>query len=346
MTKQLTNQTIGVGIIGINYFSSGQLNGLKNNGINIHGLLGNSTEITRDEIDELGIQILYESIDDMLADSNIDVVHVVSSDHNYFTYIKAALLAGKHIICEKPLMMSIEEVEELIQIATQKNLIHAINLNARMYPFIELSRNMIQNGELGDLLIIQGTYEQDQLGGLMDLAIYWLDLITFVTGLHVDEVFADTKTFLPSENKAEQQLEDFAAVILHFQHGVQGILGLSQIAAGRKDYLYFEINGSKGSVSWNAEKPNELWIGRTNEDNRILVDVTPSMLMENQPSYPNETEQVTDTVTQFYSRVYETILSGDQSKPPQFPNFFDGLYLIKLCDAIKKSGHDETWVAI
>jgi predicted dehydrogenase len=387
MTKQLTKQTIGVGVAGTGFIGPAHVEGLRRNGITVLGLAENTLELARQKAAQLGIPRCYGSLDEMLADPDIDVVHLATPNHLHHPHAKASLLAGKHVICEKPLAMTSGQSGELVALAAKRKLVNAVNFNIRMYPLAQQARSMVQSGELGNLFIVQGSYLQDwlllptdwnwrlepQYGGTLravgDIGSHWLDLLTFITGLHVDEVYADFKTFHPVRKKPTKPVEtytgklltpddyidqpihteDYATIILHYENGVRGVLTVSQVSSGRKNRLFYEINGSKSSLGWDSEKPNELWVGHRSEPNQILLK-DPSLLSPEAravTSYPGgHNEGFPDTFKQLYGKVYEYIFAGDFNKTPDFPTFADGHYEMLLCEAIEQSAREKTWVEV
>lgn len=385
--KQLTKRTIGVGVAGTGFIGPAHVEGLRRNGINVLGLAEETREKAEQKAAELGIPCVYGSLAEMLADPEIDIVHLATPNYLHFPHAKAVLQAGKHVVCEKPLAMNTTESAELVRLAAQKKLVNAINFNIRMYPMSQQARSMVQSGEIGDLFILQGSYLQDWLlyptdwnwrlepdqGGNLraigDIGSHWLDLITFITGLRVEEVYADFKTFHPIRKKPAKLMEtftgkileptefidqpihteDYATVILHFENGVRGVLTVSQVSSGRKNRLFYEINGSKSSLGWDSEKPNELWIGHRSTANQLLMK-DPSLLSPEAravTSYPGgHNEGFPDTFKQLYSKVYTYILAGDFDEAPDFPTFADGHYEMQLCEAIERSARERTWVKI
>jgi predicted dehydrogenase len=385
--KQLTKQNIGVGVAGTGFIGPAHVEGLRRNGFNILGLVGRTKEKAREKAAELNIARAYGSLEEMLADPEIDVVHLATPNHLHFQHARAALLAGKHVICEKPLSMNAVESAELVKLAAGKKLVNAVNFNIRMYPLAQQARSMIQNGVLGDIFVMQGSYLQDwllfptdwnwrlepELGGTLravgDIGSHWLDLLTFIIGLRVEEVYADFKTFHPIRKKPAKPLEtftgkiltpedyvdqpisteDYATILLHYENGVRGVLTVSQVSSGRKNRLFYEINGSKSSLSWDSEKPNELWIGHRTEPNQILMK-DPSLLSPEAravSSYPGgHNEGFPDTFKQLYTKVYNYILADDFTKTPDFPTFADGHYEMQLCEAIEQSAREKMWVKI
>jgi predicted dehydrogenase len=387
MSKQLTKQTIGVGIAGTGFIGPAHVEGLRRNGIPVLGLAENTLEKAQAKAAELGIPRTYTSFEAMLADPDIDVVHLATPNLLHHPQAKAALLAGKHVVCEKPLAMTTAESAELVRLAAELKRVNAINFNIRMYPMVQQARSLVQGGEIGDLFILQGSYLQDWLlfvtdwnwrlepgqGGTLravgDIGSHWLDLMTFITGLRVAEVYADFKTFHPIRKKPARPLEtftgkllqpsdyveqpifteDYATILLHYEKGVYGVVTVAQVCSGRKNRLFFEINGSKSSLAWDGENPNELWIGNRTSPNQVLLK-DPSLMapeVRETASYPGgHSEGFPDTFKQLYRKVYDYIFRGDFTRPPDFPTFADGHYEMVLCEAIERSAKEKTWVTI
>lgn len=387
MTKQKNKQSIGVGVAGTGFIGPAHVEALRRNGIQVLGLAEVSEERARLKASELGIPRAYGSLEAMLDDPEIDVVHLATPNYLHYPHAKAALLAGKHVVCEKPLAMNTIESGELVQLAAEKRLVNAVNHNIRMYPLVQQAHSLVQSGELGELFILQGSYLQDwlllptdwnwrlepDLGGTLravgDIGTHWLDLITFITGLQVEAVYADFKTFHPIRKKPARPVEtftgkmlqpsdyvdqpiyteDYATILLHFENGVRGVLTVSQVSSGRKNRLFYEINGSKSSLAWDSERPNELWIGHRSDPNQILMK-DPSLLSPEAravASYPGgHNEGFPDTFKQLYAKVYNYILAGDTSRPPDFPTFADGHYELQLCEAIARSAREKAWVEV
>lgn len=379
--------SLHVGIAGTGFIGPAHLEALRRNNINVIGLAEANHELAREKAQDLGIMKAYASFEEMIADPEIQVVHLATPNYLHYSQAKAALGAGKHVICEKPLAMNSEESADLVRIAKDTGLVNVINFNIRFYPMAQQARQMVRNGDLGDLFVLQGSYLQDWLllqtdwnwrlepglGGTLravgDIGSHWLDLLTFVTDLKVKEVFADFKTFHPIRKKPLKELEtftgkmltpedyedkpihteDYATILLHYENNTRGVLTVSQVSSGRKNRLFFEINGSESSLVWNSERPNELWIGHRTEPNQILLK-DPSLLSEQARSivsYPGgHNEGFPDTFKQLYRKVYDYILEGDFSTEPDFPTFADGHYEQVLCEAIERSAKENKWVKL
>lgn len=387
MTPQQSKSTIGVGVAGTGFIGPAHIEALRRNGITVLGLAENTREKAQQKAAEMGIPRIYGSLDEMLKDEDIQVVHLATPNYLHYPHAKAALLAGKHVVCEKPLAMNTRESAELVQLAKESGKVNAVNFNIRMYPLVQQARSMVQSGELGDLFILQGSYLQDwllfptdwnwrlepELGGTLravgDIGSHWLDLITFITGLRVVEVFADFKTMIPVRKKPAKPVEtytgkilqpedyvdqpifteDYATILLHFENDVRGVLTVGQVCSGRKNRLFFEINASKSSLAWDSERPNELWVGHRTQPNQIIMK-DPALLSPEAravTSYPGgHNEGFPDTFKQLYHKVYTYILNGDYSKTPDFPTFADGHYEMQLCEAIERSAKEKVWTKV
>jgi predicted dehydrogenase len=375
---------IKVGLAGTGFIGPAHLEALRRNNIKVVGLAEQTFEIAQKKAFDLGIEKAYQSLEAMLADPEITVVHLATPNNLHYSQAKAALLAGKHVICEKPLAMNTKESAELVQLAAEKKLVNAIDFNLRFYPLVHQARAMVQSGEIGKPYIIQGSYLQDWLlyetdwnwrlepgsGGALravaDIGSHWLDMMTFVSGLKVEEVFADFKTFLPTRKKPAKPVEtysgkilkpedyidqpifteDYASILLHYENGVRGVVTVGQVCAGRKNRLLFEINASKQSLAWESEHPNDLWVGCRDTYNGILMK-DPSLLAPEASrvvSYPGgHQEGFPDTLKQLFARVYKFIREENYEAPPDFPTFADGHYEMQLCEAIEKSAKENRW---
>jgi predicted dehydrogenase len=378
---------IKVGIAGTGFIGPAHIEALRRNNIRVVGLAESSAELAQKKALELGLEKGYPSFEAMLADPEITVVHLATPNVLHYPHTRAALLAGKHVVCEKPLAMNTKESAELVRLATEKRLVNAVNFNLRFYPISQHVRSMVKSGELGEIFILQGSYLQDwlhlptdwnwrlepDLGGTLravaDIGSHWMDLTTFITGLRIDAVMADFKTFHPVRKKPSKPLEtftgklltpedyidqpihteDYASILLRYENGARGVLTVSQVSAGRKNRLYYEIDGSKAAVAFDSERNNELWIGHRERPNEWLLK-DPALLSpeaRSVASYPGgHNEGFPDTFKQLCAKVYGYIRKGDFDAKPDFPTFADGHYELQLCEAIETSGKENRWVNV
>ncbi|MEB2779300.1 Gfo/Idh/MocA family oxidoreductase [Algoriphagus sp. C2-6-M1] len=380
-------QTIKAAIVGTGFIGPAHLEALRRiPNIEVTGLVEVNQEVADAKAKELGIPNAY-TFENMLKDDSIDVVHICTPNFLHFPQAKACLLSGKHVVCEKPLSISVEEAEELVSLAKETGLINAVHFNLRYYPMVRQMKVMREKGELGDVYSVMGSYLQDwlihktdyswrldpkQSGGsrvVADIGSHLLDMTEYVTGLKVTAVMADFSIVHPTRLKPlkavesfsgkkldpsdyeeyEVTSEDYATIMLRFDNGRTGSIVVSQVNAGRKNRLNIEISGSKANFEFNAEKPNELWIGKRDTANSILMK-DPALVDEGARSlvsFPGgHQEGFPDTSKQLFKEVYAAIRLGKQPESPSFPTFADGLRELIIGDAIVESDTKEAWVKI
>lgn len=380
---------ISTAVVGSGFIGPVHVEALRRLGIRVAGILGSSPQKSAIAAATLGLPRGYASLTELLADGDVDVVHLCSPNRHHRGQVLACLDAGKHVVCEKPLAMTSAETEELTKAAKQHpNLITAVNYNVRFYPLCLQARAMIRAGEIGEILHVTGSYLQDWLlfpsdynwrvdaseGGALravgDIGTHWLDLVGFVTGLHVDSLLADlwiahpvrqrpvddlTQTFtgklrsgVSATRKIPVQTEDYGSILLKFSGGQRGALTVSQIAAGRKNCIRFEIAGTKKSLAWNSESPQELWIGDRTAPNALLM-TDPSLLSDEVRPFANypggHPEGFPDTFKQLYRAVYQDVQAARPSATPLYATFEDGHREVVLCEAILESHRKPGWVS-
>jgi predicted dehydrogenase len=320
-----------------------------------------------------------------LSDPSICAVHICTPNAAHFPAAKAALEAGKHVLCEKPLAVSTEEAAELVELARHKQLRNCTCHNLRYYPIVQHMRRMREAGELGEILVAQGTYSQDWLlydtdwnwrieaeeGGpsraLADIGSHWCDMAEHITGLRITRLCADLQTFHKTRKRPKGAVEtfagktlqasqydevpisteDFGAVVFRMGDRTRGAFTASQVSAGCKNRLSIEIYGSKSSVAWNQERPDELWIGNRNTNNQVIVK-DPSLLKEGARSYADlpggHSEGYDDTFKQVFRRFYKSI--EDPSAAPEYPQFSDGLRQLEILETELNSNRLHAWAEV
>ena len=320
---------------------------------------------------------------ELLADPSIDAVHVCTPNSLHFPVTKAALQAGKAVLCEKPLSMSVEEAQEMVDLAAAKNLPNCVNHNLRFYPVVQQIRRMIEAGDLGDILVVQGTYSQDWLlydtdynwriekaanGALRvvgDIGSHWMDLVQHLTGLEITALCADLqivhktrkkpkkaiqtfagKTLRPEDyEEVPIETEDFGAVLVHLGDRARGAYTVSQVNAGCKNRFQMEIFGTKCGVIWNQERPDELWIGHRNSPNQILLK-DPSLLYPEAAKYADLPGGHSEGYDDTHKQVFRRFYAkvADPSAPVDYPTFAEGLHGMKLLQKVIESNEKRGWV--
>jgi predicted dehydrogenase len=391
--SQKTAAVAGTGFIGPVHVEA-----LRRLGVRVKGILGSSPAKSEMAAQRLGLSKGYVSYEEVLADPDVDVVHITTPNRQHRDMVIGALDAGKHVVCEKPLATSSVETSDLIERARQKPaLVTAVNYNVRFYPLALHARDLLQTGAIGRVLSVRGAYIQDWLlkdtdwnwrllveeGGELravgDIGTHWMDLILFITGLRIDSVFADLSILIPVRQRPKVagstfqgndppslrdgatgasagasepvriETEDWGSVLFRFANGARGSLCVSQVTAGRKNQITFEIAGSEGSLAWDSEHPNDLWLGHRDKANELLIR-DPALLapsIRTFASYPGgHNEGFPDTFKQLYRAIYEYIAESDFSRPKIFAGFEDGHEELLLCEAILQSHRTQAWVPI
>ncbi|WP_026945618.1 Gfo/Idh/MocA family protein [Algoriphagus marincola] len=303
------SQKINAAIVGTGFIGPAHLEALRRiPNIEVIGLVEVTQELADEKAALLGIPKAY-TFEEMLKDSDIHVVHICTPNFLHYPQTKAVLEAGKHVICEKPLAVKIDEAEELVELAAEKGLVNAVHFNLRYYPMVRQMKTMREKGELGEVYSIMGSYLQDWLflktdynwrlepdksgdsRAIADIGSHLLDITEYVTGLKITEVLADFSTVHKTRLKPLKAIEtysgkmltmddyeevpinteDHATVLLRFDNGSKGSITVSQVNAGRKNRLNIEIAGSKSNFEFNSERPNELWIGKRETANGHLM---------------------------------------------------------------------------
>ena len=382
MTSPAASALVGTGFIGPVH-----LEALRRLGRPVAGVLASSPEKSRQAARALGLPRGYASLGELLADPAVGAVHIASPNRHHYPQCRQALVASKHVICEKPLAMHAAESGELAAQAERAGVVAAVCYNVRFYPLCLEIKERIAAGALGTIHHVAGSYVQDwllhdtdfnwrvlaeeggELRAVADIGTHWFDLIQTLTGLAVTEVCADLKTMVPARQRPQGSVEtfqsklgqvratesvavtteDYGAILLGFEGGARGVCTVSQVVAGRKNCLRFEIAGSKGALAWDSERPNELWLGHRDQANELLVR-DPALL---QPSvrpfanYPGgHNEGFPDTFKQLFRAIYGYIDAGDMKAPRPFPTFADGHREIVLCAAILKSQRARAWIKV
>src|SRR5207253_9955492 len=154
---------IGAAVVGTGFIGVVHVEALRRLGVQVHGVVGSSRERAASRARDLGLPPAYESYQAMLDDWRVDVVHITSPNHLHFPHAAAALAAGKHVVCEKPLAMTSSETGELVRLAQATRLVNAVNFNLRFYPICRHLHQLVREGGLGDVRLVSGHYLQDWL---------------------------------------------------------------------------------------------------------------------------------------------------------------------------------------
>jgi predicted dehydrogenase len=367
------------GVVGTGFIGAVHVDALRRLGVEVTGVVGSS--VARAEAKRLAPA--YGSYEALLDDDRVDVVHLTTPNALHYPQVKAALEAGKHVVCEKPLALTATESAELLTLAERSGLVHCTNFNIRFYPQVQEARARLRRGELGEVWNVHGGYLQDWLlfptdwnwrlepdeGGKLravaDIGSHWLDLVQFVTGLEVEQVFADLATTIPIRQRPAGRVETFSDagdvervdvpmssedlghILVRFRGGARGSCVISQVSAGRKNAVGFEVAGSQGSLAWRGERPEELWLGHRDEPNGTflrnpgLMDAAASATTHLPAGHA---EGFADTFRELYRAVYSAVAAGEPGD--DYPTFRAGHVENVLGEAVALSNTEQRWVEV
>ncbi len=299
-------------MVGLGYIGPVHIQAIRATGLAEVIAVSHSTlDVAEAKAREMGIPKAYGDYRELLADPKVEAVHICTPNALHHDIAKGAMLAGKHVVCEKPLAIGMEDARELADIADRTGIVNAINFCIRYYPLLHQARDMVQSGVLGEILSVSGSYHQDWMlydsdynwrvepehAGpsrvIGDIGSHWFDCVEFVTGACVEQLCADIAIFHRTRKKPLQHVqtfqsketyvadnecervgvrtEDYASAVFRMDNGAHGTVSLSQCAAGRKNRMLVEVYGSKKSLCFDSERPGELWMGNRDKPNEMLL---------------------------------------------------------------------------
>lgn len=372
---------IGVGFIGVAHVEA-----LRRIGVDVVGVVGSTPERAQAKADTVNLPTVYESVEAVAADPDVDVVHVASPNYAHADQVRILIDAGKHVVCEKPLALTSDDTADLVARASAAGVVNAVCFNLRFYPICHQARVMATSGAIGETRYITGRYFQDwllrdtdwnwrlipdeagKLRAVADIGSHWLDLVQFITGHKIVEIMADLHTFVPTRRHPAGSVETFsdaapnvelieetmasddaASIMMRFSNGASGLVAVSQVAAGRKNVVEVEIDGSESTLAWESQDPDRLWVGHRGRPNEILerdhalVDESVAPLL----GYPGgHVEGYGDTFRALFSQIYKDVAAGGPSDEPAYPTFADGHDVLLVTEAVSRSATEQRWVPV
>ena len=377
---------INAGVVGVGFVGAAHVEALRRLGVNVTGVVGSTPERAREKAAAANLPSVYESLEALLAEPAVDVVHVASPNNVHADQVRAVIEAGKHVVCEKPLALTRHDTADVRRRAEARGLVHAVCHNIRFYPLCQQMRAMVVAGAIGEPRFVTGSYLQDWLllptdwnwrlvperaGALRataDIGSHWLDLARFVTGQRVVEVMADLHTFVPTRSRPVGEVETFASaahggelveesmssddaagILLRFEDGARGLVAASQVSAGRKNALTIEVDGSEAALAWCSEDPDRLWVGHRGRPNEILPR-DPALVdpdVRRVVGYPGgHVEGYPDTFRALFAEVYADVEAGRPSAAPAYPTFADGHDALCVLEAVANSASGQRWAKV
>lgn len=309
----------------------------------------------------LKIPKAYGKWEDLVNDTDIDVVHITCSNSLHYPVSKACIEAGKAVICEKPLTLDLLEAKELVELAKKKNVINATTFNMAFYPMVREAKEIVSKGELGRVNLVYGRYMQDWLlkdsdynwrveskyqgrsRVVADIGSHWMHMVQMILGRKIISVYGDMSIFIPVRKKPlvrittfeERELkpgeyeeirvdtEDHATVMFKFEGDAKGVLMAAQICPGRKQRIEWEIIGSEKSIAWHGEEPNKLWVGYRDKPNEIFMK-NPNLMSSSSRNYCIFSSGLTEGYGDSWRNIFSTIydyIRNDGNKKNVEPKF-------------------------
>ena len=373
-------------VIGVGFIGTVHAEAVRRVGARLVGVHGSSPASSERGAQRIGTTPL-RTFEEVL-ESEADIVHITTPNVRHAEQSIALLRAGKHVICEKPLATDLAAAQQMTVAARESGLVHATCFNFRFYPLIQEARSRVVRGDLGPVHLITGHYLQDWLlkatdwnwrldadvGGLTrsvaDIGSHWLDAVQFVADMPITRVMADLQTVHETRWRPEHEVETFTAtegelheieirtddaanLLLRFSRGAHGALSVSQVSAGRKNAMSFELAGADSALAWDSTSPDELWLGRRGEPNQNYYRDPSSMdpAAARVSFYPaGHVEGFGETFRGLTQQVYADVLTGgpqhDERGRASYPTFVDGLRAVALDDAIRRSASTGSWIDV
>lgn len=271
------NAAIRAGFLGGGFMAAVHTRAARAAGAHLAVLSSSTPERAAEAAGSLGVERAASDPAGVIAAS--DVVHVCTPNREHAAHALAALAAGRHVVCEKPLAVTVADARALVEAADAAGVVAAVPFVYRYHPMVREARAMVHSGEAGTILTVDAAYLQDwmllptdgnwraqgEAGGpsraFADIGSHLCDLVEFVTGERIVRLSARTRTVYPERDGGPVANEDVAALVVELTGGALGTLLVSQMAAGRKNALVFELHGSQRTVRFEQERPEELWIG-------------------------------------------------------------------------------------
>ncbi|GGR31981.1 Gfo/Idh/MocA family protein [Deinococcus ruber] len=362
----------GAAIIGLGFIGGAHIEALRRLGIPTAGVLGSSPESTRQAAARLGLRA-YATLEELLADPAVTVVHQCGPNAVHAPQNLLALAAGKHVLSEKPLGISAAECRAQLEAAEAGSRLHGVNFSYRGYAAVQQMRDLIASGEIGEVRYLHGHYLQDWLlfptdfnwrvganpaetRAVADIGSHLSDLARFVTGASPQRLLARFSTLHPERRRPTQAVqtftqgsgqteafpvstEDQASILVDYPGGVHANFEVSQVAAGHKNDLQLEVQGTLGAVRWRQEQPEELEIGTRSHRRTVQLKDASHPFSHYPPGHP---EGLPDAITNVVRGFYQT-LGGT---PTPYPTFRDGLAAALLTEAAYRSSAQQTWVDV
>jgi predicted dehydrogenase len=353
---------VRAGIVGVGFMGTVHARAIRRAGGVVVRAVGSRPESSRTAAERLRTEIPTATVKELIAADDVDVVHVCTPNASHAPIARAAIAAGKHVVCEKPLAVDPAEAEELVRLAAEAGVTATVPFVYRFYPMVREARSRVSDGSAGPVRLLHGSYLQDWLaaetddnwrvdpaaGGpsraFADIGVHWCDLVEFVSGHRINRVAARTVVAVPSRGGRRVETEDAAVVLFETDRGAAGSVTISQITPGRKNRLWFSVDGSTESLTFDQENPESLWIGGREVNRQLLRGTSESPAAARYTTVPaGHPQGYQDCFDAFVADTYAALAGA---KPDGLPTFADGLRAARLTQAVLDSAERRAWVEV
>lgn len=391
MPNPLRAAVVGTGFIGRVHVRSARLAGAQ-----VVGVVASSPERSAEAAKSLEVPRTFASGIEAARDKDVDVIHICTPNSLHMEVAKAALEAGKHVVCEKPLATSLQDARMLTDLARSKGLIGTVPFINRYHPMVREARSRVQSDETetpcdpssasggiprgtGKLYLIQGSYLQDWLmqagdtnwrvdaaaGGksraFADIGSHLCDVLEWITGERFSSLIATLGTPIAERSAAASRVafqasgevketkavttEDVACLILRTERGTLASLTISQVSAGRKNRLWFELDGAQQSVIFDLENPEQLWIGRRDGMTLLVRDPSQGSAEQRRLAWlPGGHAQGWGDCFEAFVRDTYAAIRGESHIG--LPTFAAGARSMSIVEAVLRSSANNQWTSI
>ncbi|MGH9134951.1 MAG: Gfo/Idh/MocA family protein [Ilumatobacteraceae bacterium] len=371
---------LGIGIVGAGFIGAVHARAARRAGARVVGVSASSPESTHDAVERLGAGTGFTDSGALIASPDVDVVHICTPNNLHHDLAAGVLAVGKHVVCEKPLVIDPSQGGDLCAAAALAGVVATVPFVYRFYPMVREARARVA-GQFAPVRLIHGHYLQDWLStehddnwrvdvttsgssrAFADIGSHWCDLVEFVTGDRLASVCAELVTVVPERVTGGEHVhafqsgslaegsrrpvatEDVALVLFRTVGGVTGSVVVSQVSSGHKNQLRFEITGADASIAFDQERPDTLWVGRRAASE--IVERDPAALDPSAAAYvtvpPGHPQGYQDCFDAFVADTYRAIAAGSADAVEGLPTFADGARAARVTAAVLHSASTHRW---
>ncbi len=339
----------------------------------VAGALSSTPEKSIASGEALGLKRVYEDYKKMASrearrKDGIEAVAIVTPNHVHFRAAREFLKRGIHVICDKPLTSTLPDAKKMVKAVEESDALFVLTHNYTGYPMVRQAREMVADGSIGKIRLVQVEYPQDWLtveqdikqaqwrtdparsgagGSSGDIGTHAFNLACFITGLEVESLCADLQAFVPG-----RELDDNAHVMLRFAGGARGMLWSSQVAPGNENALRIRVYGETGGLEWAQEDPNYLWYTPFGEPKRLITrggagaGDAAARVSRIPPGHP---EGYLEGFATIYGEAAAAIIAARDGEVAAddvlYPTVYDGLKGVQFVTAcVKSSARNSAWV--